>query len=140
MLRPPARNTRLDGLCVSNRNTKAIFERQSSPLDNFMGEVLAWEEVAKAWVELDPVAILAQRQEVIEGSQTTGSRKSIAKTTWTPTLSRIDSACRMKVAKPVPVDANDLENDVNFRIFHIDAIVNVGELNRELQFMVVERV
>ena len=46
----------------------------------------------------------------------------------------------MKLARNNVVDENEPGSDVNFRIFQIANIVNVGEMNRELEFSLVEKV
>lgn len=120
-------------------NILAIIERKSATLDYFIGEVDEWEEVTKAWVQIDPVVLFAQRMEFEDSSQTTSTRKLIVKTEWTPTLAAVDTSCRLKVAKTTPVAPDDLGDDANYRIFHIDQLQNVGEQNRELQLMVVEQ-
>ncbi len=108
-----------------NRNFLATIERKAPTLDAFLGQSDEWELVTKAWVSMEPLGITTQRGEFIDTNQTKGTRKSIFKTDWAPDLANVDSACRMRI-----------EN----RIFHIDQIVNVGEQNRELQFLVVEKV
>lgn len=118
-------------------NNLVIFERQSGVMDYFVAEVAEWAEVARAYVKLSAV-IQGQRGEFVEDQQTKSQRRSMASMTWTPTLSQVDTACRMKMAKPIPELSEDLNNDRNYRIFHIDQIVNVGEENRELQMNVVE--
>ncbi len=56
------------------------------------------------------------------------------------TMEEVDVTCRMKLSRPNVVDESEPNSDVNFRIFHIESVVNVGEMNRELQFVVVEKV
>jgi hypothetical protein len=46
----------------------------------------------------------------------------------------------LKLRKEPPVNELEPEADVNFRIFHIDAVVNVREQNRQLEFIVQEQV
>lgn len=107
----------------------AIFEQPISPLDAFIGEAKAYEEITKAWIHLDTNAILAQRTEFVESQQSTQVRKHVAKCTWTPTMATITTGCRMRIER----------QDGTSRVFGIDAIVNVDERNRELQMQLVER-
>lgn len=124
---------------MSARTHKAIFERWEEPADHFGEAKGAWQEVCKECVTLKPVAILAQRQEFIENSQTTGTRKSIATLIWSLSRAAIDTSCRMKIRRYPIVNEVQPEDDANYRIFHIDAMLNVDELNKELQLMVVEK-
>lgn len=103
----------------------AIFEQPVSPLDAFIGEAKAYEEVTKAWVTIEPL----QSSDTAETDQTTNLRRALAKLTWTPTTATIETKCRMRVE----------QQDGSSRTFGIDAIVNVNEANRELQMQVVER-
>ncbi len=110
---------------MSRRNNiLATFERKSPPLDHFISGADEWELVAKAWVSIEPIGIASQRTEFVDTNQIKGTRKSIVKTDWAPDLAQVDSACRMRVDE---------------RVFEIEQIVNVGEQNRELQMMVVEK-
>lgn len=106
----------------------ATFERENAPLDYFVSEVPEWTEVTKAWVAIEPAAIMAQRSEFEETTQTTSTRKSIIKTTWTPAVAAIDTACRMRAT------VNEVE-----RTWAIEQVVNVNEANRELHLLVTER-
>lgn len=123
---------------MSRQNHIATFERKNSPLDHFVSEAPAWDFVARAGVELEPLGATTQRTEFVDGNQVKSTRRTIVRTTWTPTLANVDSACRMKVAKPVAVNNDNLEADENFRIFGIEQIVNVGERNRVVEMMVAE--
>lgn len=125
---------------MSNRIHKAIFEREAKPADGFGAAEGKWLEVAREFVGWPPVSILGQGREFIDAQQIKGIRKSVADCAWSPTMATVDSSCRMKIAKTSVVDEQEPDNDVNFRIFGIESILNVGELNRELQFMVVEKV
>jgi len=125
---------------VSTRNEKAIFERKIPTEDEFAGELVEWEEVCREWVSLEPFALSGQRQEFIDVIQTKGTRKSKATLTHSPTTAAITTDYRMKIAKPTPVNQQEPNDDANFRIFHIEQIVNVREQNRELEFMVIEKV
>jgi head-tail adaptor len=119
---------------VSARNHKAIFERKLPP-DQWSGEKETWEVVCREWVSLEPLSgrELFQAQQV--QSQTT--HKSTG--TYSPTFATVDSACRMKIENPIPVNQQDSNDDANYRIFEIESLVNVGEQNRELELMVVEK-
>ncbi len=123
---------------MSNRDFKAIFEREQQPADNFGQQTSSWCEVAREWVNLDPVAMLAQRQEFVDGNQNKSTRKSIVDCCWSQTMAEVDVTCRMKLSRPNVVDESEPNSDVNFRFFHIESVVNVNEMNRELQFVVVE--
>lgn len=120
-------------------NKLAIFERQLSPLDHFIGQGPEWEEVTKAWVELTPYQLIAQRTEAVESEQLSSTRRSTVRMCYTPDVAAITTACRLKLARAVAVDEVNPQADANYRIFGIDAIVNDGERNRELQMQVVER-
>jgi hypothetical protein len=124
---------------VSARNHKAIFERKGS-LDHWVDQQQEWEEVCREWIYLEPFALFGQRQEFIDSSQITVTRKQRAAVTYSPTMATVTTDCRLKIRKPVTVDEDEPEHDTNYRIFHIENIVNVREQNRELELMVIERV
>ncbi len=109
---------------MSKRIDIGIFERFTEPLDKWTGEVGSWQEVAREWVGLTPQRIDTQRTEFVDAAQNKSTRKTVADCTWTPTTAAIDTACRMRVGE---------------RIFEIESILNVGENNRELQMMVIEK-
>ncbi len=117
------------------RNKLAIFELKTQPLDNLDGEKQR-TEVAKAWINLAPLS----GRELLTAQQVQAQTTHKITLIWTPTTSRITSACRMKIAKPVPVNEDKPTDDVNFRIFNIESVLNVREDNRELELMVVEKV
>lgn len=119
-------------------NKLVIFERKAEEIDLFSGEVQQWKEVTKAYVSLSS-DIASQRGETTDADQRTSIRRGIVKTTWTPTMAKIDTACRMKIAKFETVNPDKASDDLNFRIFGIDSLVNVNEQNRELQIGVMER-
>lgn len=125
---------------MSKRNVLVTFEKFAEPEDHFSELTGQWQEVTKAWVELAPVAIFAQRAEFIDASQNTSTRKSIAKTACTRKLLELTNKCRMKVKKLNLVRPDEPGHDANFRIFNIEQIVNVDEANRELNLMVTEKV
>lgn len=120
---------------MSNKVFLATFERKANPLDYFSGETDVWELVAKEWVSLRPL----NGREIFQAQQVQSIARLVAETNWSPSMSVVNTACRMKIAKPVPVDESDANADVNYRLFEIDSVVNVNEANRELQFMVVEK-
>jgi hypothetical protein len=124
---------------VSKRNHKAIFESKS-PRDEWSGARETWTELTREWISLEPFALFGQRQEFIESNQTTGTRKFKASLVWSPTAATITNDIRMKIRKPVAVNENEPEHDSNFRLFEIENIVNPGEMNRELELMVQEKV
>lgn len=121
------------------KRSLVIFERQAPVLDHFIGEAAAWQEVTKAWISLSPPPASTQAGEFIGAAQTTSQRKLIAKLYFTPATDAITTDCRMKLAKLIPVNEANANDDANYRIFNIDQIVNVGEQNRELEMLVVER-
>lgn len=99
------------------------FERKAPLLDAFIGETDEWEEITKAYVSFES-AVIGQRSEFQETTQTTSTRRSIVRTEWTPTLSALDTSCRMTYGE---------------RVFEIDQLVNPSERNKQLQLMVIER-
>lgn len=119
------------------KRSLVVFEQQLPVLDHFIGEAPAWEEVTKAWIGLSPEPV--QAGESVESEQTTSKRKSVAKLYYTPATAAITTDCRMKLAKLIPVNEANANDDANYRIFHIDQIINVKEENRELEMLVVER-
>lgn len=135
MHRPPVGAGRMAEICVSNRNHKAIFERRSSPDDEFVA-IGAWELVCREWVSLMPLG----GREYIEAQQTNAQLTHTAKATYAHTLSTVDTKCRMKIAKPTPVDESNEHADANYRIFHIERVLNNFERNRTIEFSVIEKV
>lgn len=125
---------------MSNRDNKAIFEREQQPANQFGEQTTSWCEVAREWIGLTPQPVNTQRAEFIDANQNKAVSKSVADCCWSQTMAAIDVACRMKIAKPNAVYESEPNSDVNFRIFHIESVVNVGEMNRELNFVVVEKV
>lgn len=124
---------------MSTRNHIAIFERFIDPADNFGEAKGSWEEVCKEWVSIKPLAINTQRGEFVDTAQTRSLIRSTVLANWSPTLSAVTTKCRMKVARPVPVNSENAADDANYRIFEIDSLINYGEQNRELQMFVVEK-
>lgn len=118
------------------RNKLATFERQAPVLDSLAGEKPKWDEVTKAWIGLEPL----NGRELLLAQQVKSQLSHKLTTTWTPTLSVIDSVCRLKIAKMVQVKPNEPKSDDNFRIFNIESVANVKEQNRQLEMMVVEKV
>ena len=123
-----------------SRDFIGIFEAKVEPSDQFGESLPTWEEVCREWVSIKPQPGITQRGEFIDAAQTKGMRKSVVECAWSETLDAITTAHRMKVAKRNVVNANDLDSDDNFRIFHIEQIVNDGEMNRNLQFVMLEKV
>jgi len=119
-------------------NKLLIFERQKPVLDHFIGETDKWEEVCKAWCKLEPAQIYAQRFEFADSGKTTSTRKSVLTVHYTPTTATIRTDCRAKLARDVAVNETNATADENYRMFHVEQIVNVGEQNRKLQMLVQE--
>ncbi len=127
------------GLCVSKRIHKAIFEREQLPADNFGASVSTWCEVAREWVGLKTLQ-LDPKGEFVDANQTKALTRYTVDCCWSRTMDAVDASCRMKLARDSVVDETEPKADANFRIFHISDIVNVNEMNRELQMLVVEKV
>lgn len=125
---------------MSQRDFKAIFERFTEPDDAFGALTGTWEEVAREWVGLKSMPPNA-KGEIQDTNQTKALATYIADCCWSQTMdAAVDTSCRLKLSRPTVVDESEPNSDANFRIFNIADIVNVNEMNRELQFMVVERV
>ena len=121
---------------MSTRNHKATFEKRLPPLDNFGSEEEGWEHVCDEWVSLEPLS----GRELLEAQQVQAQARHKIRLTHSPTAATITTDYRLKIRKPVVVDEDEPESDVNYRVFHIENIVNVREANRELEMMVVEKV
>lgn len=119
----------------SARNNLMIFERVAPILDRFVEITPTNDEVTKAWCSLEPLT----GRELFQAQQVQSQVTHKACCTWTAETTGITTDCRMKLAKPTPVDEQNANADVNFRIFQITSIRNVREQNRELELMVVER-
>lgn len=117
------------------RRTLATFERPGEVLDHFIEGAPAQELVCRAWVSAKPLS----GREVFNAQQVQSIASQKYCTIWTQDTAKIDTGCRMKFAKPEPVKPDEPNHDDNFRVFQIESIVNVGERNRELEMMVVER-
>ncbi len=124
---------------MSNRDYKAIFERKQEPDDQFNASTGKWCEVAREWVGLKTQPLDA-KGEFVDANQTKALARYVVDCCWSNTMSVVDTSCRMKLNRPNVVDESEPNSDENFRIFHISDIVNVNEMNRELQFLVVEKV
>lgn len=118
---------------------KAIFERPAGPEDWFGRELEAWREVCREYVRLEPFTVRTQRPEFVDSAQLALTRKSMVRAAFSPTLASVTSNCRMKLRREPLVNEAEPDSDVNFRIFHIDSVANVREQNRELEFIVQER-
>lgn len=123
-----------------SRDFVGIFERKVEPSDQFGDALPTWEEVCREWVSIKAQPITTQRGEFIDAAQTKGTRKAVVECVWSETLADITIAHRMKIARRNVVNANDPGSDENFRIFHIDQIVNDQEMNRDLQFVMSEKI
>jgi hypothetical protein len=123
-----------------SRDFIGIFETKVDPSDQFGESLPVWEEVCREWVSIKPQPVITQRGEFIDAAQTKGMRKSVVECVWSETLDAITTANRMKVARRNVVNANDPDSDDNFRIFQIEQIVNDGEMNRDLQFVMLEQI
>lgn len=115
------------------RRHLAIFERPIAPQSNLSAEKTEYTEVAKAFVDLNPLT----GRELIQAQQVQAQTTHKVNLIWTPTVSAINSACRMKIAKPVAVN-NDVKDEVNYRIFNLESVLNVREENRVMELMVME--
>ncbi len=97
-------------------------------------------EVAREWVGLKTLQPDA-KAEFVDANQTKALARYVADCCWSNTLSEaVDTSCRMKLSRPNVVDETEPNSDENFRIFHITDIVNKDEMNRELQFLLAEKV
>lgn len=120
---------------MSNRNHKATFERKLPP-DVWTGQLERWELECREFVSLEPLT----GRELFNAQQVQSLATQKVKLTYSATTAAVTTAHRMKIRKPVTVNENEPEHDDNYRIFHIENIVNVREMNRELELMVQERV
>lgn len=111
-----------------NANILATFERKAPPLDHFIGESSEWSEVTKAWVSVEPAALMAQRFEFEDTQGIASQSRYTLATMWTPTLAGIDTACRVRATTPDGIE----------RTYQIQSLVNVGNANRELQYTCIE--
>lgn len=120
---------------MSKRNHKAIFERKT-PRDEWSGAAESYELIHTEWVSLEPLT----GREYFQAAQVQAQNSVKCKLEWSPTASGITTDCRMKIRKPVAVNEQEPEADDNFRLFEIENITNPGEMNRELELMVQEKV
>lgn len=111
--------------------TKAVFEQYTPPIDHFGKAKGEWTEVFQEFVQLEPLSgrELLQAQQI--QSQTTHKATFHFRTD-------IDTKMRLRVERPGVIDA-DPTKDSDWRIFHIESLVNVNEQNRELQLMLIEK-
>jgi len=105
-------------------NILATFERQSSPLDHFIGEVEAWEVVTRAFVYLEPQRGQERQQE----QQTQAHATHWLRTVWTPDVASVNTACRVRATTTAGAE----------KTYQIEEIQNIREQNRELRFVCVE--
>ncbi len=112
----------------------AIIERQEER-DDVEGSGGEWAELTTAYINLAP---LNGRERLIAAQTQAHTTHKI--TGHYGDLKNVLPEDRLKIAKLETVDEDDTENDVNFRIFHIESMVNVNEMNREIELLVVERV
>lgn len=126
----------MDGVCVSVDRPKAIFERKANPLDYFGGEKEVWNELFREIVKLAPLT----GNERVESAQVTALATHKAEIHWSPTASKLKAEDRFKIHRNETVDAENPADDANYRIFHLESVVNVREQNRTLELMAVERV
>lgn len=114
------------------RNHRAIIDQYQEPTDPFATGKGEWIEVCREFVQLEPLS----------GRELLVAQQVQAQTTHKATLhfrGDINTAMRFRVAKPNVVDP-DPANDSDWRVFHIESAINVGEMNRMLQLMLVEKV
>lgn len=117
------------------KSHKAIFERKLPKQDHFSSEGDTWGEICREYVSLEPLNL----REQFYAHQTESLASHKAEASWSPTMATVTPASRMKTPKPVPVDLDNPEAEENYRIFHIESIINVLEKNQELELMVVEQ-
>jgi head-tail adaptor len=120
---------------VSKRNHKAIFERKA-PRDEWSGAADSWQNIHTEWVSLEPLT----GREYFQAAQVQAQSSVKCGMQWSPSAALVTTDCRMKIRKPVAVNENEPDADENFRLFEIENITNPGEMNRELELMVQEKV
>jgi hypothetical protein len=116
------------------RNYKATFERKIEA-DQFTVELFRWEEICREYVGMVPL----NGRELIEAEQVQAQTSHKVFVTYGASMAQVTTKDRMKIRRPVEVNEAEPEADENYRLFEIESIVNVGEANRELLVMVVER-
>lgn len=121
---------------MSIRDKKAIFERQAEPGDPFSGEHGQWSELFMAFVGLRPLS----GRELIDAQQVQAQVSHRAWMSWSNSASRLHPKDRFKIAKPVQENPTEPTSDANYRIFHIESVINVGERNKEIELMCKEAV
>lgn len=115
---------------------KAIFERKANPLDTWSAEKEVWDELFREVMKLAPLT----GSERVESAQVTALATHKAEIYWSPTASKLTTGDRFKIHRNDTVDAENPADDANYRIFHLESVVNVREQNRTLELMAVERV
>lgn len=113
---------------------KARFERQS-PIDDFVDSEQTWELLCRAYVELEPL----RGVELFQAAQVQSQATIRARTVYTPDVAAVTTADRFKLPKAEPIRPEEPDDDANYRVFHIESIINVRERNRTLEMMVVEK-
>jgi head-tail adaptor len=120
----------MDGLCVKYHK-RAIFERRT-PIDDVTGTGGQWQQAFQAFIGLEPL----RGSEYIEAQKLQAVVSHKVCTHW---RDGVTTKGRLKIAKykkPKPLEP---DHDDNFRIFHVVSVINVGEMDRELELMVIER-
>lgn len=109
----------------------AIFERLT-PRNDLERTGGNWQVLFRAFVDIKPLRgnefLVAQ-----------GIESRITHRVWTYWRDGVTSRDRLKITRNQQPKPNDPNHESNFRIFNIESVINVGERNRELELMVVER-
>ena len=111
----------------------ATIQQNTEADDAFRGIAGGWEDVGDpVFVQFLPIAGREYIQLQQTEAQTTHRVRLHYRSDVTPKM-------RLRMARP-GIETIDQDNDQHFRIFHIEAVINVHEANRELELMVKEQV
>jgi head-tail adaptor len=115
-----------------NYNRVGIFELQAEA-NNIDGTGGEWEEISHRWyVSVEPLS----GRELFVAQQAQSQTTHRIRCQW---FDGLTTKHRLKIAKFTTVDEDDPTADANFRIFHLETLINVGEMNRQYEILAVEK-
>lgn len=113
-------------------STLAHFERLT-PHNDFDDSGGKWQLLFDALIGLRPL----NGRERLEAAQI---EANVTHRVWMHWQDGLKPQDRFRVRKATLVNEEDEDAPENFRVFQLESVINVGERNRELELMVVEKV
>lgn len=118
---------------MRDRNHEAAIQYQTSLLDDMTGIGGEWVEFAQCYADVRPL----RGEELFHAQQVQAQATYLIETEFIP---HVKPQMRVRVPQDELVNQDDIEADVNFRVFEIRSAINVNEANRSLELLCIETV